>query len=158
MQLFYPQLFISLRRDTALILSGEYWRMITALFVQDGGTLGAIYNIFALLLIGGLAEQFLKRGMWIMIFFASGILSNGIALLWQPVGAGNSVANFALTGGILLLTTLSQNKASRFTGMLGFFFAGALLVMKDIHGAAVFIGAVIYVTSQYYQSISKPLD
>lgn len=155
LQLFYPQLLIHLRRDTTLILSGEYWRMITALFVQDGGTIGAIYNIFALLLIGGLAEQYLKKSTWVIIFFAGGILSNCIALLWQPIGAGNSVANFALAGATLLIAILSKNNTTRVIGALGFLCAAPLLVIKDIHGAAVLIGAILYLISRHYLSSSN---
>ena len=38
-------------------LSGEWWRSLTALFVQDGGLPGILSNLAFLLVIGTIAEQ-----------------------------------------------------------------------------------------------------
>lgn len=63
-QLIHPALLTLLERDAARIRQGEWWRLATALLVQDGGLAGGISNIAALLLIGSQAEQLLQRRVW----------------------------------------------------------------------------------------------
>jgi hypothetical protein len=41
LQLVFPQLLTQSMRNTTHFLKGEWWRIITALFFQDGGWAGA---------------------------------------------------------------------------------------------------------------------
>lgn len=70
LQILLPQLLALFMRNKPLILKGELWRIITALFFQDGGLAGGIFNIVGLLFIGSLAERFWSRKNWLIIFFA----------------------------------------------------------------------------------------
>jgi hypothetical protein len=54
-----PWLFENLQRDWTLIGRGQVWRLLTALVVQDGGLVGALFNLLALAAIGVAAEQVL---------------------------------------------------------------------------------------------------
>src|SRR5215211_6263561 len=45
LQIFFPTLLFALQRDTARFLGGEWWRLVTALFVQDGGIGGTVFNL-----------------------------------------------------------------------------------------------------------------
>jgi membrane associated rhomboid family serine protease len=148
LQLLFPQLLSLFQRDSRLILGGQIWRLVTSLFFQDGGTPGAVFNIVSLLLIGGLAEQHMKKSTWLILFFGGGILSQCIALFWQPIGAGNSVANFSLAGGIYLTVLLSGAKKLSLLSILGFGAALMLLFANNIHGAAVFFGAILFIFSR----------
>jgi membrane associated rhomboid family serine protease len=100
LQIILPQLLALCMRNRLLILKGELWRLITALFFQDGGLAGGISNIVGLLFIGSLAEQFWTRKEWLIIFFIGGILSEVAGFWWQPSGAGNSVANLCLAASV----------------------------------------------------------
>ena len=100
LQFFFPAILQLFERDYARFLTGDWWRLITSLFVQDGGVSGSIFNLVSLLLVGIVAERLWGSRRWLIIFFAGGLLSQLIAFAWQPVGAGNSVANFSLAAGV----------------------------------------------------------
>ena len=49
------------------------------------------------------------------LFLGGGVCSEAIALSWKPVGAGNSVANFSVAGGVIVwcLTGLTMQPSWR---------------------------------------------
>src|SRR5262245_8379737 len=58
-----PGLLPLLMRDG----SGQPWRLATSLLVQDGGWVGAAFNLVGLLAIGTIAEHALGRLRWAAI-------------------------------------------------------------------------------------------
>jgi hypothetical protein len=80
----------------------------------------------------------------LLLFIGTGILSQFIGLAWQPVGGGNSVANFGMATGILLLCALRASVIQiRLLGVVGIVAGLGLLFLRDIHGGAVAIGLVL---------------
>lgn len=100
-QLADPALLGRLQRTNAA-LHGQPWRVVTSLFVQDGGVLGTLSNLLFLAVIGACAEQVLSRKLWLAHYFGIGLLTELIALSWQPNGGGNSIAVCGLTGALAL--------------------------------------------------------
>jgi hypothetical protein len=97
-----------------------------------------------LLFVGGIAEQLVTRKIFLTLFLLGGILANFIGLIFHPIGAGNSIANFSLIGAIFFITFLKTEKPIvRSFDILGFLFALLLVFLKDIHGLAVIIGAIL---------------
>ena len=47
-------------------LHGQWWRTVTALFVQDGGVLGTVSNLAFLALLGVLAERLAGPRWWLV--------------------------------------------------------------------------------------------
>jgi membrane associated rhomboid family serine protease len=144
LQFPFPRLLYALRRDGDLTLHhGEWWRVVTALLVQDGGVVGTVSNLVALVLIGLVAERL--WGLWLpVLFFGAGICSQFVGLAWQPIGAGNSVGNFGMATGVLLLCVLRAKAVlPRILGVIGIVAGLALLLLRDIHGGAVAIGLVL---------------
>lgn len=142
--LIYPSVIKTLGRDYSRFLSGEWWRLITSLFVQDGGTAGTVFNLVGLLFVGSVAEQYWSRKRWIFVFLGGGIISQLIAFAWQPVGAGNSVANFSLAGSILIVCLFSHPPRIVLVSVILSLAVDAwLLYIRNIHGAAVMVGATI---------------
>ena len=140
-QLAYPSLLSLFQRDVLKILEGQWWRVFTALFFQDGWVAGGVSNIFALLLIGGLAEQTLGPSEWIAVCLIGASVAECVALRWQPVGAGNSVAVCALAGGVVVSRPYAEMKwQSRLLGLVSVVAALLLAVMRDIHGVAALAG------------------
>jgi rhomboid protease GluP len=139
-----PELLPLLSRDPAMLSSGEVWRAVTALFAQDGGSPGTLFNLAWLLVLGSMAERRFSRPAWLAIYFLGGIGTEFLALAWQPQGAGNSVACLALAGA---LCSDWREGAGRWwragTGLAGLAAAGVLLFMNDIHGIGFVIGLVI---------------
>ncbi|HZS25515.1 MAG TPA: rhomboid family intramembrane serine protease [Gaiellaceae bacterium] len=98
-QAIEPSLLARLERTHAS-LHGQEWRLVTTLFVQDGGVAGALSNLVFLVVIGAVAEQLLSRRMWLALYVGVGVGSQLVAYDWQPVGGGNSVAVCGLAGAV----------------------------------------------------------
>ena len=73
LQFIFPPLLTTLQRDPVRFLHGEWRRLVTPLFVQDGGIAGAIFNLIRLLFVGTIAEQLWRRREMFLLFFLGGI-------------------------------------------------------------------------------------
>lgn len=139
-----PDLLPLLARDPRMVSSGEVWRAVTALFAQDGGVSGLLFNLFWLLVLGSTAERRLPRSGWLAIYFLGGIASEFLALSWQPHGAGNSIACFALAGALCADWREGRWRWWRSgVGLVGAVAAFLLLLDGDIHGIGFFVGLLI---------------
>jgi len=147
-QLLLPPLIAQVQRDAGAIRQGEIYRLFTALWFQDGGVSGGLFNLAILFLLGAVSERLWDRRAWLILYFGTGLAAECIALAWKPIGAGNSIACFGLAGGILAFGGLGSGagESSRIVTVLrviGLGAGAALALMRDIHGAALLIGAVI---------------
>lgn len=143
LQFFFPILLLFLQRDTTRFVNGEWWRLVTPLFVQDGGVTGAIFNLVTLFLVGSVAEEIWGKRNTLVLFFVGGIIGEIAGFVWQPIGAGNSIANFSLAASIAIacLTRHSSRLVLVASGLA----LGAdvvLLALRNIHGAAALAGAL----------------
>jgi membrane associated rhomboid family serine protease len=140
-QLAIPSLLPLLSREPSLLQSGQLWRALTALFVQDYGLAGALVNLATLLILGSVAEKRLGSVTWLVVYFGGGVITEFLALAWQPHGAGNSIACFALAGGLTLRAikrTMGVVELGVCIVSLG---AGVtLLLLRDIHGLGYWAG------------------
>ena len=110
-QALVPGLLASLERAPAA-LHGQWWRLGTSLFVQDGGLIGTVSNLLFLALVGAMAEQALSRPSWLLHYFVPGVATEFVATAWQPTGAGNSIAICGLAG-TLAITLWRGARATR---------------------------------------------
>jgi len=145
LQFFFPSLLPLFERNYERFLAGDWWRLVTSLFVQDGGIAGSIFNLVSLILVGVVAERLWGSRRWLVIFFTGGLLSQLIAFAWQPIGAGNSVANFSLARSVAVfcLTLLDAPRIVKVAATLALAAGLILLLLTDIHGAAMLFGASI---------------
>lgn len=144
LQNLLPDLLPILARDPRMLSAGEVWRPITALFAQDGGLTGLLFNLFWLLVLGTAAERRFPRAGWLIVYFLGGIGTEFLALAWQPHGAGNSVACFALAGALCSDWREGRWRWWRAGVALGGTAAAvALLLERDIHGIGFCLGLVI---------------
>jgi membrane associated rhomboid family serine protease len=144
LQFFFPAVLTALRRDYTQFASGEWWRLVTPLFVQDAGIAGSIFNLISLVLVGAVAEQLWGRWRMLVIFFVGGVTSEVIAFSWQPIGAGNSVSNFSLAASIAVgCLMLQPNRPVQIAALIALTADVLLLTMKDIHGAAAIAGMLL---------------
>jgi membrane associated rhomboid family serine protease len=147
LQFFFPVILSALERDYTRFLNGEWWRVITPLFVQDGGVPGSIFNLSSLLLVGGVAERLWGSRQMIAIFSVGGLISEVVAFAWQPIGAGNSVGNFSLAASVAMKCLGPQaGKITRVIALLALSADAVLVVLRDIHGAAALAGAILAFT------------
>jgi rhomboid protease GluP len=141
---FDDALLDAIRRDLGALRAGEWWRLITPLFGQDGGLSGLIFNLVILLAVGAVVENMFGWRLLLITYFSAGLLSE-IAAYTVMLGqgfAGNSVANFGLVGLICAFGVLSGSGA-RLTGALGLIGGVVLLVIWDLHGIGFAVGALI---------------
>ena len=145
LQLAFPTLLPALMRDADLTLRhGQPWRIVTALVVQDGGLAGLIFNLVPLALVGLLVERLWGGRRIAILFWGTGILSQFVGFAWQPTGAGNSVGDFGLAVGLLLLCAVRARAIwPRLIALVAAVCAIRLLTLRDIHGGACLIGLAI---------------
>jgi len=87
------------------VLGGEYWRLLTSIFIH-GGLVHLIMNLFSLGLAGSLLEGILGRVQFIMSYLVCGIIASLASIYWHTntISVGASGAVFGLFGLILAFT------------------------------------------------------
>jgi membrane associated rhomboid family serine protease len=99
----------------ALIRQGDYWRFLTPIFFH-GGALHLFFNMYALYNIGRLIERPLGYGLFLMVYFFSGLAGVAASYLFTPANSlGASGAVFGLIGALAVF--LYRN--SRLLGSIG---------------------------------------
>lgn len=139
----FPGLLPLFERTALLVRRAELWRAFTALFMQDGVT-GLAFNMTILAVVGIVAEQVLGRRRWVVVYLGAGVITEFLALAWQPHGAGNSIAVFGLAGAITTPGLLRMRHPGRLLISLTASGAAlALLLQRDVHGIGFWVGAAI---------------
>lgn len=104
----YPPFELALRRDPALIADGQWYRLVTSLVTQDGGVLGFVSNVGFLLALGIPAERRLGRWRWLVLYLGAAAAGQAMGCLAGTVGAGNSIADLGLAGGLVAAFALGR--------------------------------------------------
>jgi rhomboid protease GluP len=83
----------------AVMLGGQWWRLVTAMFLH-GGLEHLLLNMISLLIVGRMMELTFSRSAYLGIYFASGMLGFVVSLIAHPVSVsiGASGAIFGLFG------------------------------------------------------------
>jgi membrane associated rhomboid family serine protease/Flp pilus assembly protein TadD len=83
-------------------LDGEWWRLLSSTFLH-GGAPHLVFNMWALLNLGILAELLFRRRNFLAIYFLSGIGGSVASLIWHPevTGVGASGAIFGVAGSLI---------------------------------------------------------
>ena len=87
-----------------LVGQGDWWRLVTAMFLH-GGVYHVGLNMLSLLLIGRAVEQYLGTARYIGLYFVAGLAGSAGALLQAPLvpSLGASGAVFGILGAMLIL-------------------------------------------------------
>jgi rhomboid protease GluP len=97
------------------ITEGEYWRLITPIFMH-GGFPHVLFNSFSLVLFGPALERILGSGRFLLIYLLSGLIANVATLLLQPLTythVGSSGAIFGLFGYYLAIIMFRKHMLSK---------------------------------------------
>ena len=143
-QLFVPTLLSTLQRQPTALRHHEYWRLVTPLLVHSDGWKQISFNFLAIGLTGFFVEAIYGVRMFLFIYLVSGIIGELFGLLWQPSGAGASVAGAGLLGALavalLFRVRAWQPKVGAYFIILG---APVLTGLRDIHGPPMLVGICI---------------
>jgi len=100
-----PQQAIAFGADFGpLTLNGQWWRLVTSMFVHFG-IIHIGLNMWCLWNLGRAAEILMGRFSYLLAYFASGIFGSIAGVYWQPMaaGAGASGAIFGMAGALFTL-------------------------------------------------------
>jgi membrane associated rhomboid family serine protease len=154
LQFAYPEILATFRRDAGGLKSGEWWRLVTPLFVQPHGWPQLLFNMMFLAVFLPLAERL--YGLWIwLLYFGSGVFGQLANYSWLPEGGGSSTAAFGLMGALMVYVIRQRRSVPKqylLFAALGLCGAVAMCFMRDGHGAGflsgAFLAALIYGRSQ----------
>lgn len=80
----------------------EVWRFITSIFLH--GSLGHLLaNLFALAIFGTILENYIGSKKFFLLFFASGIIANLVAIWFYPTSLGASGAIYGILGALAVM-------------------------------------------------------
>jgi rhomboid protease GluP len=107
----------------ALTLHGQWWRLVTSMFLH-GGVLHILFNMFALWQVGRLVERMFGSARFMALYMIAGICGSLASVLWNPhvnsVGASGAI--FGIIGGLLAFISRP------FSGVPG-------TIVKDLRGS-----------------------
>lgn len=85
-------------KSNELIVSGEYWRLVTAMFLH-GSLIHLGFNLYALYILGRRVERFFGPFNYLGLFLIAGIAGNLFSFLFtEAPSLGSSTAIFGLLG------------------------------------------------------------
>lgn len=90
-------------REYDVRVEGEYWRLLTAMFLHGDGTVGGDFlhlamNLLALFQVGSLYEVMFGTRRFVLIYFATGIAASLTSLAFMAPGGASVGASGAIFG------------------------------------------------------------
>src|SRR5580698_9286786 len=112
-----------------LTLGGQWWRLVTSMFVHFG-IVHIGLNMWCLWNLGRAAEHLMGRASYLLAYFVSGIFASIASVYWHPMAAnaGASGAIFGMAGVLVTYVYLKKTPAHltinrKMLGSLGTFIA-----------------------------------
>ena len=147
-----PQQAIAFGADFGpLTLNGQWWRLVTSMFVHFG-IIHIGLNMWCLWNLGRAAEILMGRFPYLLAYFASGIFGSIASVYWHPLaaGAGASGAIFGTAGVLVTFVYLKKTPAhlqinKKMLGSLGSFIFYNLIIGASIPGIsnAAHVGGLV---------------
>jgi len=121
-----------------LTTSGEWWRMLTAMFLH-GGLLHIAVNMWALRNLGYTCELFYGRRNFVIIYMLSGLAGSAGTMVWDPVrvSVGASGAIFGVAGALAALVYFKKLPVDRAVLKRDIGSIGAVIVINLLIGARI---------------------
>lgn len=147
-----PQQAIAFGADFGpLTLNGQWWRLVTSMFVHFG-IIHIGLNMWCLWSLGRAAEILMGRFSYLLAYFASGIFGSIASVYWTPMaaGAGASGAIFGMAGVLVTFVYLKKTPAhlqinKKMLSSLGTFIFYNLVIGASIPGIsnAAHVGGLV---------------
>jgi membrane associated rhomboid family serine protease len=155
LQFAVPSIGAALSREPSLELQGQWWRVLTAVMAQDGGFVGAIFNLVVVAVVVTLGERAWGRWRTVVLFLGPSVVLNLLAVGWSAPGGGSSFASDALLLSMCALGVLTLRHplilvCAGIAAAAGIVLVGA----NDAHGVAMLLGAVLGIGFGYGRRFS----
>jgi rhomboid protease GluP len=89
------------------IQAGEFWRLITPLFLHDDSTILHIgFNMYALFVLGPGLERYYGHNRFLILYFLAGLAGNVASMIFSPIpsiGASTAIFGLIAAQGIFIL-------------------------------------------------------
>lgn len=141
-----PTLLTWGQRESSALAAGEWWRVVTAIGLQDGGWGGTAFNLTMLAVTLLLVGELWRPWATVLVLVIGGVAANLLtALLLGTTGAGNSMATLCLVAAAAVTVVWPRWPASEdlLPGALLIVAMLFLIVVGDEHGPAVKLGFLI---------------
>jgi len=121
-----------------LTVSGQWWRLLTCVFIH-GGLLHIAFNMWCLWDLGRLAESLYGHGTFAAVYLTTGLAASLASLIWNPsvLSVGASGAIFGIAGALIASFYLGEFSLPRAA------MTGTLRSVVVFVGYNLFFGAVI---------------
>jgi membrane associated rhomboid family serine protease len=145
LQFVFPEVLTALRRNREALLAGEWWRMVTPLFVQAAGRIQVFINGILMIALFPLTERLYGKRL-LALYFIPGVLGEIFGYLWRPDFAGSSLGIAGVMGGLFAFAFVRRHEVSKAAS--GFAIAGVtaavtLCLIRDTHGPPVLVGVLL---------------
>ena len=129
---------------TPLVMSGQSWRLFTALFVHFGSS--HIYgNMIALLIIGITLEKLIGPIRFLVIYLSSGVMANVVTMVIElGMKSGDYIVSAGASGAIF--------------GILGALAATAVVDKKKTFTSIEPVGVIIALVFLFFNSMGEGVD
>lgn len=145
LQFVFPEILSEFRRNRGALRAGEWWRMVTPLFVQALGWKQCCINGVAAVIFCPLAETLYGKRL-LALYFVSGVLGEIFGYAWSPNSAGSSLGIAGVIGGLFAFAFLHRQEIPRLASVFAISGAGGAVVLcfaRDLHGPPILIGALL---------------
>lgn len=127
-QLADAGVFDAMRRDPDALANGEWWRIVSPLFVLDGTPwLHYAADTAVLIVVGATLEWEVGALRWALLFAAGALAGQALGYAWDPDGAGVSVAICGLVGGLAVVQVVDR----RLHLVAGLFCVGLVMALAS---------------------------
>jgi membrane associated rhomboid family serine protease len=157
LQFVFPEVLTAFRRNREALLAGEWWRMVTPLFVQASGWWQSCINGAGAVFVCPLAENIYGKRL-LALYFVPGILGEIFAYRWDPTGAGSSLAIAGVMGGLFAFTFFYRSGNSRSARIFSIFGIAAAVVLsfsRDNHGPPILVGVLLASVMMILRPVSQ---
>jgi rhomboid protease GluP len=139
----------------AILLNGEVWRLVTAMFIH-AGIVHIFGNMLFLLIFGLRAEDMFDIKEYLMIYFVSGLSGGLLTLAFWPnvLSVGASGAIFGVLGATIIYARRSIGQ-SIMTALMYAFFLFAINIGPNVNYLAHFGGLVTGLLIGYLLAASR---
>ena len=145
LQFIFPEILSAFRRNSEALLAGEWWRMVTPLFVQSNGLRQCIGNGVAAIVFLPLAERLYGNRLW-ALYFVPGVTGEAFAYAWGLDGAGSSLGIAGVMGSLFVFVFLRRRELPgpvQVAAIFGFTAAVASCFGRNTHGPSLLIGMLL---------------